>query len=90
MLRISRTAAHHSSTVLKLEGQVRGQWVVELRRVCSEVLVRGDRLGLDLEDVSFIDPAGLALFRELASRDVLFHNCSLFAAEQLKAVANER
>ena len=43
-----------------------------------------------LEDVSFIDAAGLALFRDLASRDVVVLNCSLFAAEQLKAVANER
>jgi anti-anti-sigma regulatory factor len=91
MLRISRTTADHSSAVLKLEGQVRGQWVGELRRVCIEMLAEGGgRLGLDLAEVSFIDAAGLSLFRELASREVAFHNCSLFAAEQLKAVANER
>jgi anti-anti-sigma factor len=91
MLKISRTQTNEPATVLKLEGQVRGQWVEELRRACSDGLSRGrGALTLDLADVSFIDAAGLALFRDLASRDVAFHNCSLFAAEQLKAVANGR
>jgi anti-anti-sigma factor len=89
MLKISRTETNEPATVLKLEGQVRGQWVEELRRACDQELSRG-ALMLDLADVSFIDAAGLALFRDLASRDVAFHNCSLFAAEQLKAVANGR
>jgi anti-anti-sigma factor len=91
MLKISRATADESKTVLKLEGQVGGQWVEELRRVCVDAL-EGARVGLvlDLQDVSFIDRRGLDLFRELASRHVVFHNCSLFAAEQLKAVANER
>ncbi len=91
MLRISRPAASESTTALKLEGQVRGQWVEELRLACAAA-IELDRgvLVLDLQDVSFIDAAGLDLFRDLASRGVAFHNCSLFAAEQLKAVANER
>jgi anti-anti-sigma regulatory factor len=92
MLRITRAMGQPTTTVLKLEGQVRGQWVDELGRACTEALGEGrGRLTLDLEDVSFIDAAGLVLFRELASHDVAFHNCSLFAAEQLKAVStNER
>ena len=91
MLKISRTETNETATALKLEGQVRGQWVEELRRACSEALSQSrGGLTLDLADVSFIDAEGLALFRDLASRDVAFHNCSLFAAEQLKAVANGR
>jgi anti-anti-sigma regulatory factor len=87
MLRISRTMIE-PTTVLKLEGQVRGQWVEELSRACAEALAGGHgNLALDLADVSFIDADGLELFRDLASRDVAFHNCSLFAAEQLKTVA---
>jgi ABC-type transporter Mla MlaB component len=93
MLKISRTddAATSTQPTLKLEGQVRGRWVEELRRVCIEVLDSPHaRLALDLADVSFIDGAGLALFEELAERKVAFTNCSMFAAEQLKGVANGR
>ena len=91
MLRISRTddAATPTQPTLKLEGQVRGRWVEELRRACFEVLaVSPDRLALDLAEVSFIDRSGLSLFEELAERHVAFTNCSMFAAEQLKGVAN--
>jgi ABC-type transporter Mla MlaB component len=93
MLKISRTddAATSTQPTLKLEGQVRGRWVEELRRVCVEVLASPhDRLTLDLADVSFIDGAGLALFEELAERKVGITNCSMFAAEQLKGAANGR
>ena len=88
MLKISRTDGNNdAAAVLKLEGQVRGRWVDELRRACVDLLVqeRG-ALALDLSDVSFIDDAGIELFSDLAARQVVFSNCSLFAAEQLKAV----
>jgi len=93
MLKISRTDDGAISTLptLKLEGQIRGRWVEELRRVCFEMLAsQHDRLTLDLADVAFIDAVGLALFEELAERNVAFTNCSMFAAEQLKGVANGR
>jgi len=93
MLKISRTDDGATSTqpTLKLEGHVRGRWVEELRRVCFEVLASPhERLMLDLADVAFIDAAGLALFEELAERKVAFTNCSMFAAEQLKGVADGR
>jgi anti-anti-sigma regulatory factor len=73
--------------VLKLEGQVRGQWVDELRHVASELLLEpGTRLVLDLALVSFIDAEGLQLFRQLSLRHVRMSNCSLFVAQQLKAI----
>jgi hypothetical protein len=77
----------------KLEGQVIGQWVDELRRVCEEALAGnggvGHRLVLDLDGLSFLDAAGIALFRELAARNVSLTNCSVFIAEQLKEVSND-
>jgi hypothetical protein len=91
MLKISRTDVPSGSGQpgLKLEGQVRGRWVDELRRVCDEVLASAPgRLALDLADVSFIDGAGLSLFEELAGRDVALTNCSMFAAAQLKGVGS--
>jgi anti-anti-sigma regulatory factor len=93
MLKISRgdNPDRTGRPVLKLEGQVRGRWVEELRRTCAELLAAdGSHVTLDLSDVSFIDTPGLTLFKALSVRNVTFTNCSLFAAEQLKGVANER
>src|SRR5262249_5278988 len=95
MLRISRatTADDTEPRLLRLEGQVTGPWVEELRRVCAETAVNGGHrrhsLLLELAGVSCLDADGIALFRELASRQVLFTNCSLFIAEQLKGVADD-
>jgi ABC-type transporter Mla MlaB component len=95
MLKISRLDGSKGSgpagdETLKLEGQVRGRWVDELRRACAEALVATGRLTLDLADVSFIDASGLALFHELAALGVAVSNCSLFAAELLKGVCHGR
>jgi anti-anti-sigma regulatory factor len=95
MLKISDLT--HTATcaarTFKVEGQVLGQWVDELRRVCEEALARNGgpdhRLVLDLDGLSFLDAAGVALFRELAARNVSFTNCSVFIAEQLKEVSND-
>jgi anti-anti-sigma regulatory factor len=93
MLKISGTATTEEQlVVLRLEGQVRGPWVDELRRACDQILGtnghRRDRLVLDLAEVSYIDAEGVTLFRELAARRILVTNCSPFVAEQLKEVAD--
>jgi anti-anti-sigma regulatory factor len=93
MLRISGiTEREPTDTTLRLEGQVAGPWVAELRRVCSEAMeVDGPRdtaLVLDLTGVSFLDADGIALFRELSRHRVQFTNGSAFIAEQLKGVAD--
>ena len=94
MLRISRTTlvGLKEQELLRLEGQVTGPWVEELRRVCAEVLGNnghgGNHLVLDLAGMSFLDADGVSLFRELAARRVLFTNRSAFIAEQLKGVAD--
>lgn len=97
MLKISvpTRSGSHDGHVFKVEGQATGRWVDELRRVCDEALThhnggRPHRVVLDLDGLSFLDAAGIALFRELATRNVSFTNCSVFIAEQLKEVANDR
>jgi anti-anti-sigma regulatory factor len=86
MLKISRDETSNGRTeIWRVQGHVVGNWVGELRRTCDRVLGEsGRKLVLDLRDVTFIDPDGIALFRELSSRHVELTNCSLFAAEQLK------
>jgi anti-anti-sigma regulatory factor len=93
MLRISRATSegHSEPKLLRLEGQITGPWVEELRRVCAETLGNnggGGRLILDLAGVSFLDADGLALFRELAARRVSFTSSSAFITEQLKGAAD--
>lgn len=93
MLKISRLeTAGPFSVLLKVEGQIRGDWVDALRRACEDALQgnghRPQSLALDLSDVSFIDAEGLSLLRALAARRVHLRNRSLFAAEQLKGVAD--
>lgn len=94
MLRISQRAAQSEggATYLRLEGQITGPWVEELRRVCAETSRNNghsqDHLVIDLAGVSFLDADGIALFHELAARRVLFTNCSSFVAEQLRGVAD--
>jgi anti-anti-sigma regulatory factor len=82
-----------AGNTFKVEGQVIGRWVNELRRVCEDALAGNDAIGrrvvLDLDGLSFLDAAGIALFRELAARNVTFTNCSVFIAEQLKEVSND-
>jgi hypothetical protein len=92
MLRISQGTAESETgaTYLRLEGQIAGPWVEELRRVCTETSGnnghRKDHIVIDLAGVYFLDADGIALFHELAARRVLFTNCSSFVAEQLKGV----
>ena len=93
MLKITCTeSGDRDCVLLRLEGDVRAQWVDELRRACDEALPASTRatrqLVLDLRDVLFIDARGVALFQELSAQSAQFTNCSPFVAEQLKEVAN--
>ena len=96
MLKISESGIRNDGTgqVIKVEGQAIGRSVEELRRVCSEWLGRDGnrlhRLVLDLDGLSFLDTAAIGLFRELARRNVTFTNCSVFVAEQLREMADDR
>src|SRR5262249_8916772 len=84
VLRISRVASPDAAVTLRLEGQVRGPWVEELRSVCDQVLATESTLSLDLTEVSFLDRQGVAPCRRLRERNVALLHYSPFVAEQLK------
>jgi anti-anti-sigma regulatory factor len=89
MLRISEVTENGVGPMtLRLEGHVTGPWVGELLRVCTERLGHRRALILDLAGVAFLDSDGIALFGDLASRQVIFRNASPFIAEQLRGVAD--
>jgi hypothetical protein len=89
VLKISFIEALDKAVTIRLEGQVRGPWVEELRRSCEQSLAKGRRLLPDLTEVSFVDMDGVALCRYLRDRDVTILCCSPFVAEQLKGEGDD-
>ena len=85
MLRISEVGNRNGHLVLKLEGRIIGPWVDELRSACEKLLEREHPIALDLAEVSYADRDGVALLRELKTRQVRLHACSPFLGEELKA-----
>ena len=83
MLRIEPVATFTGDCVLRLEGEVVGPWVTEIRRSCDQALATGATLTLDLSDVTFIDRPGIELFRRLIGGGVVVLNCSPFLQTQL-------
>lgn len=84
MLRISEMSQTGEGTALRLEGELMGPWVIEVKKACEPYLGKGSRLTLDLADLSLADRAGLALLRELKRAEVRLVNGSPFLTEQLK------
>jgi len=85
MLRIERDTTQDGIEALRLEGQLAGAWVDELRAACLAAIHRGATPRLDLGGVTFIDLEGMALLRDLWAHLVVTRS-SLFAAEQLKTL----
>ncbi|HST11122.1 MAG TPA: STAS domain-containing protein [Terriglobales bacterium] len=84
MLRISIKSNSDKDIRLSVEGRLVGPWVEELRRQSEQGLSDGQKVTLDLEKLLFVDAAGAALLRELATRQVMHENCSTFISQQLK------
>ena len=84
MLRITEEALNGKAARMRLEGQVVGPYVMEVRKSCEKLLNTGRSLVLDMGDVSFVDRNGVSLIQELISCHVSLVNCSPFLTEQLK------
>jgi len=85
MLKISEIQSANHLVTFRLEGQVVGPWVAELRNSCDNVLNEGRSLRLQLGEVEFMDQNGVVLVSNLQSRGVALVDCSPFVVEQLKA-----
>jgi ABC-type transporter Mla MlaB component len=83
-MRVSVIRDSEQKTLLKVEGALVGPWVEELRLLCSSALSEAKGVTLDLEKLLFVDYHGVALLRELSSRNVARINCSPFIRQQLK------
>jgi ABC-type transporter Mla MlaB component len=85
MLRISSTEHDEPAVTLRLEGQIVGPWVDELRKTIEQLLNQGRLLTLDLTEATFADRNGVALLLDLRRRTVSIRGCSPFLNEQLKS-----
>lgn len=84
MLRITAEDEAEGVRTLKLEGNVAGPWVDELRAVVQSWLARGSDLRLDVSGVGYVDRDGAILLRELTRRPVQIHGYSSFISELLR------
>ncbi|PWT79607.1 MAG: hypothetical protein C5B57_13700 [Blastocatellia bacterium] len=74
---------------IALAGQLRGEWVDEVRRLSRSLIDAGNAVELDLSEVSFVDVQGLRLLRELVSARVPLVNSALFVAAQLETLEQD-
>jgi len=88
MLRIFNAEFDKPIVTLRMEGQIAGPWVDELRRATENFLGSGHRLTLDLTEVTFADQNGVALLLKLQEQTVSMMGCSPFLSEQLKGMTD--
>ena len=84
MLRISRSEDDPHRLTIRLEGQLIGPWVDELRDIAGHVSNRECQLSLDVSEVTFADQAGVELLVSLRSRNFALTGCSPFLQERMK------
>ena len=85
MLRISVVDSSARAITLRVEGQISGPWVEELRTTCNlHTSLDPVQLYLELEDTSFADAAGVACLKELQDQGVSFLKVSPYLTELFK------
>jgi hypothetical protein len=82
MLRITKRTPSSGHGTLVLEGRLVGPWVEELRQVAGADRLSGDgaATSVELGDLTFADPAGVAYLRQLRDSGVELVGCSGFLA----------
>jgi ABC-type transporter Mla MlaB component len=84
MLRITRMLADSSVEVLKLEGALKGPWVVEARGAHARSAAVTSRICLDLSGLTFADEEGAALLVELIRSGTQVVGCSSYISQLLE------
>lgn len=80
-----------SGVVIRLDGQIAGLWVEELRTACERVAggEEGPRqLTLDLSGVSSIGADGIELIRDLRAGGARLQYASPYVTEQLRGTSD--
>lgn len=88
MLKISESKPIRQTVTLRLDGRVVGPWVSELQQICESLVTAGNKLVLDLAEVSFADQGGVTLLGNLKTRGIKLLNLAPFVEEQLKSASS--
>ncbi len=88
MLKIMASESPVDGMIAKLEGQLRGPWVDEVRTYCEQFLENGHQLTLDVKDVTFLDRGAVALLLQLTKRGIRLVNRTPFLTELLRSDAS--
>ena len=83
MLWIERQERSDSKAVLKLEGQLLGDWVSVLEEECRQMLKEKKNLSLEMAEVTYVNQRGVDLLRSLTAENVELVNCSSLIANLL-------
>lgn len=79
------TTIHDShGPILKLEGKLLAPWTQEVRIACASLATQTKQPRLDLQDVSYLDAAGVELLKHLQSQGFELAKCSLFVNAVLR------
>lgn len=84
MLRISESELTGHSIVLRLEGAIRGEWLVELVRVSSMHVAAGRSVQLDFSGVSTIDSAAAEFLERAAGTKISVIHASKILTELIE------
>jgi hypothetical protein len=90
MLRLTRTLDTRWILTIKLEGKLSGPWVDEVRKACATAPAPFRRMTLDLSSLTYVDPKGTSLLRELIAGGVEVERRSSYVAELLRSSERER
>ena len=83
MLRLTRISLGTSEVVLKVQGQIVGEWVALLESECRELLAKERQVTLDLCEVSYLDRQAIRLLRGLTLGSLGLVNCPPLVEELL-------
>jgi anti-anti-sigma regulatory factor len=84
MLKISTIESTKELVKIRIDGQIGGEGVKLMQKTCTDHLVQGLKLSVDLQNVSFVDREGIVVLRKLQQHQVEFLNTPLFITEQIR------
>lgn len=83
MLRITPVRKDRGTVTLKLEGKIHADWAGLLEQECLRLVHQQEEVLLDFSAVSYVDPDGIQVVRDLPNGHIHIINCPRFIAELL-------